>query len=103
MDDNFLLKKIYIWGTGRNAESFMERFRIFYESEVDYFQQLWKRSIVAFIDNDKRKEGGCFVGKPIISFEEACGSGMDFCLITVQDSQKIIETLIVFRTKASVN
>lgn len=87
-------KRIFIWGTGNNANLMMNRINLYLQSGKNEVSSLWKERVIGFIDGDVSKQGGIFEGKPVVSLQNALDVNMDYCIITVADNTSIIERLI---------
>ncbi len=85
--------RICIWGVGHNARVFAYEYKLYYYSGEKAFVDFWDKRLVAFVDNDANKTGKMYEGKPIVSYSEAVNMGMDYCIITVDDSEEIENTL----------
>ncbi|PWT29262.1 glycosyltransferase [Butyrivibrio fibrisolvens] len=84
--------RIYIWGCGRNARLFIERF-MFYAQSPLCSETVRYDDVIAFIDADSSKQGKEFRGKNVISPEEAMADDSSMIIITVADNDGIRLTL----------
>ncbi len=80
--------KIYIWGCGRNARLFIERFMLYAQSPL-CMENVRYDDVIAFIDADSSKQGKEFCGKNVISPEEAIADDFSLIIITVADNDGI--------------
>ncbi len=85
--------KIFIWGTGHNANIFIEHFNLYYDSGMFRYVDMWKQKIIGFIDSDGNKVGVEYKGKMVFSFPDAMQKGMDSCIVTVKECGDIIDIL----------
>lgn len=71
------MKKIYIWGTGQQAKTQMEK---------DIYQNC---DILAFVDNYKKEES--FYGYPVIFADEIEKQEYDYIIISLEEPNAILE------------
>lgn len=76
--------KFLVWGTGRNANSFLSL-------HINEF--FFRNLIVAFVDNDKKKQGKYFWGKRIISPAEICEYDIDEIIICCNSEKEIVDQI----------
>lgn len=92
MQRSFSKKKIFIWGTGRNCQSFLSKYKIYFSSPIREYQEKWENNVIGFIDKSVDKIGTIYHGKRIVAPDEAI-KDMDYCIITVADNMSIVEYL----------
>ena len=92
MQQSFSKNKIFIWGTGRNCQSFLSKYEIYFSSPIREYQDKWENNVVGFIDKSVKKIGTIYHGKRIVAPDEAI-IDMDYCIITVADNMSIVEYL----------
>lgn len=57
----------------------------------------WKAQIVSFVDNDKTKQGNCFMNIPVVSLEHIELSDVDYFLVAALSAyEKVKQQLIAF-------